>query len=115
MGNEPVWSLLGIVIALTAYIATVRRRVLDKTQEDPAKNDPGKKAELFKYAVNLMWADVPLVVSGILIAVHNILLLAGIHGYQKLFWLGILFFGFALVVLAVFHASEWSKSIKKAP
>jgi len=70
---EQLWSLLGIVIALTAYIATVRRRILDKTKEQEADRD-----KLFKYAACLMWADVPLVISGFLITAHNLCLIANL-------------------------------------
>jgi hypothetical protein len=46
--TDPVWPLLGLIIALTAYVATVRRRVLDKTEGD-CPNE--KKEQLISYSM----------------------------------------------------------------
>ncbi|MCC5806994.1 MAG: hypothetical protein JJU00_11765 [Opitutales bacterium] len=74
MPDEPVWNLLGIIIALTAYVATVRRRILDKAADETRAKE---KRSPIKYAALLMFADVPLVFSGVLLAVFNFVHLSG--------------------------------------
>ena len=113
MIKDQLWSLLGIIIALTAYVATVRRRVLDKTKEEPAKSNATIRNRLFNYTAFLMIADVPLVISGALIVTHNLLLLGGKTPWVCLGWGGIGLFCFALCVLAIFHGIEWRKSLLK--
>jgi len=108
--TDPVWPLLGLIIALTAYVATVRRRMLDKTEGSCTRE---KKEQLISYAIKLMFADVPLVISGSLIAIHNVWTSVNQSPHQFFYYGGIGFFLLALVVLVFFHVAEWKISLKK--
>ncbi len=125
------WSILAVIVGLTAYIGSIRRRFLDKENEkDAAKkgiiqelekivfdkkiiqelmNMDAAKRKLIQKVNRLMWADVPLVIAGLCIAAFNLWPLFKSDPSLSLFKLGILMFGFALIILAIFHASEWFK------
>lgn len=109
METQPEWGLLGIVIALAAYIATVRARILDKA----ANAAEAQRPRLYRAARTLMWADVPLVVAGLTLGLHNLLLAGGYAPCALLAPVGLIAAGLALLVLAVLHANEWYKSFAK--
>ncbi len=67
MGNSDLLTLIGIVIALAAYIATVRGRILDKARIETGTD----KQNLKLYARLLMLADVPLIISGVSLSVYT--------------------------------------------
>lgn len=103
------WSILALVVGLTAYIGTIRRRFLDKIKEE--KIDTAKRKKLI-YRLNwLMVPDSLLILAGLCIAAFNLLpLLFKKDLPQAIFDIGISAFGIALIVLAIFHVSEWRNS-----
>jgi hypothetical protein len=98
MQTSDLLAVIAAAIALSAYLSTVRFRLLDK----------GRKG----YAKALMVADVPLVVSGTTLAVC-----VGLKTY--LGWscengidVGLGFFALALIALIGFHIYEWGISLE---
>jgi hypothetical protein len=112
---------LSLIIALSAYLATVRHRYIDSIKEAKrdcslAPRDPDKKARLDRLSGELFSisiADILLVASG--------MLLGGFAGIRKFFgfsfaWLenlGIILFSVSLACLAYFHLRQIHKSWKE--
>ena len=91
-------GLVGATIALSAYLSTVRFRLIDKGRKD--------------YARALLLADVPLVLSGTTLGICT-----GLKYYKG--WdcadgvaVGIGIFGLALLALVVLHVYEWWVTLK---
>lgn len=107
LGNSDLLTIIGVIIALAAYIASVRGRILDKAV---AASIEIKKTELKNYAKRLMFADVPLIISGLMLIIYTALKTFANTEIGILLNLGMSLFAIALAVLAIFHALEWYKS-----
>ena len=68
------------------------------------------KAKLKNYAKRLMFADVPLIISGLMLIIYTGLKTFANAEIGILLNLGMSLFAIALAVLAIFHALEWHKS-----
>ena len=107
--RENMLPLLSLVIVLSAYLATVRGRLLDKMSE--ATGD--KRTSLKNYLKLLLWAEVPLVLSGLLLAWCLGCRLCGYVAWPEVENAAFGTFYFAVLALAVFHAWEWVKTWTK--
>lgn len=108
MNMSECLTLLALIMALSAYIGSVRARMLDR-----ARQHPSEKGDYIRAAAALMWVDVPLVASGFLLLSYVMVWqLLGIR-FDGVLSLALLAFSFAAVVMAVFHACEWCKSLSK--
>lgn len=121
MSSGSLLSLLSLIIALSAYLATVRHRYIDSIKEAKrdcslAPHNLDKKARLEKLSGELFSisiADILLVASG--------MLLGGFAGIRKFFgfsfaWLetlGIVLFSISMACLAYFHLRQIHKSWKE--
>jgi len=106
MGNSDLLTLIGIVIALAAYIATVRGRILDKARIATGTD----KQNLKLYARLLMLADVPLIISGVSLSIYTAEKEFLQREWECFLNLGMVSFGFALLALVGFHIYEWYRS-----
>lgn len=106
MDSSELLTVIGIIIALAAYLATVRGRILDKART--ATGDD--KIRLKRYAKMLVLADAPLVLSGALLSVYAGSKMFAHTASECLLLLGMSIFALALVVLMCFHVYEWYKS-----
>ena len=114
MPTADVIAFLALIVALSAYIATIRLRLIDKIRET---TDTDRKSELKLISFWLTFADAPLIISGVLLFFHSfwdltIGLWFATPGAPK--WLlpwSIGFFAFGGAVLVVHHAVAWWKSI----
>lgn len=106
-------TLIGIIIALAAYVAAVRGRILDKIS---AEKEDNRKQFLKRYAQLLMFADVPLVISGASLSIFTASKIFTLSDCECLFTLvfkfGIAMFAVSLFALMCFHAYEWHRSWK---
>ena len=59
-------TLLALIMALSAYIGSVRARMLDRANSA----DPAEKCKQVGAVARLMWIDVPLVLSGLLLLLY---------------------------------------------
>jgi hypothetical protein len=137
LSNGDLLTIIGVIIALSAYIATVRGRILDKisrikfaidandkdiananaiviADDLKAKKEDlqSKKENLQSYVKSLMFADVPLISSGFMLAFYTGLKIFANSEIGILLNWGMSLFAIALAVLAIFHALEWIKSFK---
>ena len=119
MSSGSLLSLLSLIIALSAYLATVRHRYIDSIKE--AKQDltlavdvkEKRLAKLSGELFSISIADILLVASG--------MMLGGFAGFRKFFgfsfsWLetlGIVLFSVSLALLAYFHLRQIHKSWKE--
>ena len=98
-------TLLTLVMGLSAYIGSVRARMLDRAREDPAN-----KADYVRAAARLMWGDAPLVLSGLLLLLYVVAWYFADVRFELLLNLALIAFLAAAGVLAAFHVCEWCKS-----
>lgn len=113
MPTTDVIAFLGLIIALSAYVASVRLWMIDRMTR---QNDGGKKRT--KLILKLLTlADAPLIVSGLLLFTyafwdHTLKLWLGLTGSAPewlLSWsIGV--FTFALISLMGHHIAAWRKS-----
>ncbi len=96
MQMSDLLAVIAVAIALSAYLSTVRFRLLDKSRK--------------RYAKALMLADVPLVASSSTLAVCIGLKCYANKVYPDAIAVGLCFFGLALIVLVCFHIYEWGIS-----
>ncbi|MCP9473425.1 MAG: hypothetical protein NNA30_11885 [Nitrospira sp.] len=109
-----VIALLSLIVALSAYVATIRLRLIDRIKN--AQDEEKKKLKTTSRLLTL--ADAPLVVSGLLLFFYafwnNTLGLwffcAESPNWMLSWSIGLL--TFALVVLVAHHMGAWWKSIQ---
>lgn len=111
MQTSNLLSLLAIIIALSAYLAVVRQRFLDKISHETSRS---RIRDLKKRLLAVALSDALLVSSGFFL---------GLFGAIKVFlgnevcWLrdiSLVLFSIAIILLAVQHSYELIKSIKEA-
>lgn len=108
-------ALLTLIVALSAYVATIRLWLIDRIKK---ARDEEEKKKLKTTSRLLTLADAPLVVSGVLLFFHgfwnNTLGLwfscAEPPNWMLSWSIGLL--TFALVVLVVHHIGAWWKSVR---
>ncbi len=91
--NAELLRVLSIAIALAAYTAAVKRQLISK----------GK----YTYAKCLTLADVPLIVSSVLLSISLYVKVFLSQEIKSLISWGMGILGLALVILAGFHIYEW--------
>lgn len=101
-------TLLALIMALSAYIGSVRARMLDR-----AKQYPAEKSDYIRAAAGLMLIDVPLVLSGLLLLLHVLMWQLVDFRADGVLIAALSVFALSAVVMAVFHACEWCKSLSK--
>lgn len=104
--NIDTIAFLSLIIALSAYVATIRLRLIDKMS-----SDTGNKSKYICMARVLTLSDAPLVISGIFLF---------IYGFWSFFscssppeWVknwSVYLFTFALFTLSLHHAWAWKRS-----
>ena len=103
-----ILSLIAIVIALSAYLSSVRQRMYDLKRKE---TDPDRKASIGKAISAILIADVPLIITG------GILMLAFAFRYfgakiEIIESVGLLVMGVALCGLIYLHMCEWGKKVE---
>lgn len=102
-------TLLALIMALSAYIGSVRARMLDRANSA----DPAEKCKQVGAVARLMWIDVPLVLSGLLLLLYLMIWQLIDFRADGVLSAALLVFAFAAVVMAVFHACEWCRSVSE--
>ena len=105
-------GFLALIVALSAYLASVRIAVIARLGSTPQPDHPER---LKWFLVSLIPADLPLVVAGIFLA--GDLFSKDLLGVDPAGWLypgAKLLFVIAVVVLAVHHVVGWCISGYKA-
>ena len=104
-------TLLALIMALSAYIGSVRARLLDRAKEH--SDDKKEKCDYIRDVARLMWIDVPLVISGLLLLLF--VMRWQLFGFRDEVVLvaALIVFAASAVVMAVFHACQWCKSLAK--
>lgn len=106
MNMSECLTLLALIMALSAYVSSVRARRLDRAKECSAE-----KCEHILAVAQLIWIDAPLVLAGLLLLSYVMVWqLLGIR-FDGVLDLALLVFAFAAIAGAVFHACEWCKSM----
>ena len=98
-------TLLGFLVALSAYLATIR--LFLQQEADKKKADP----DHLKHTVMLSFitiADLPMVLAALLLGLHIFIFLAA--GW---FRVSLVLFIFAGMVMVLLHSREWAKSWRK--
>jgi hypothetical protein len=67
MPPTDVIAFLSLIVALSAYLATIRLRLIDRIK----KADENQKKRLKLISFWLTFADAPLIVSGVLLFLHG--------------------------------------------
>ena len=101
-------TLLALIMALSAYIGSVRARMLDR-----AKESTNEKCDYIRDVAWLMLIDVPLVVSGLLLLLFVMMWQLGDFRADVVLAAALIVFAASAVVMAVFHACQWCKSLAK--
>lgn len=118
-------SLLGIAIALSAYLSAIRAVAIQKIHEIP-EDHATPKSEKWRLTKKLFWltlADIPMVFSAFLLGLSllwNVLRLGQIceadfwkKGEYSLVSFGLWFFLIAGTVMLLMHMFAWGKSFKE--
>jgi hypothetical protein len=113
MGWGDLLTLFTIIIALSAYLATIRLARIERAKTPIGDSVDAKK----KYKVSMEWGilfitipDILLVVSAILLAIYmfgSVFYLPRSHG--QLSW-SVRLFCAAIVILAVYHMRSWLRT-----
>jgi hypothetical protein len=106
MNMSECLTLLALIMALSAYIGSVRARMLDR-----AKKYPDEKCKQIRAVARLMWIDVPLVLSGLLLLLYVMMWQLVDFRADGVLAVALSVFAFAAIVMALFHACEWCKSL----
>ena len=106
MNMSECLTLLALIMALSAYISSVRARMLDRAKEYPAE-----KCKHILAVAQLIWIDVPLVLAGLLLLSYVMMWQLGDIRFDGVLSAALLVFAFAAIAGAVFHACEWCKSM----
>jgi hypothetical protein len=113
--NVDVIAFLSLIVALSAYVATIRLRIIDKKS---LTNDPRTKKSLSRYACWLILADAALIAAGVMVFFHGfwqLTLEPCFPGQKAPEWLiiwSVRCFAFACLILIIMHISTWRRSIK---
>lgn len=117
--RENLLPLLSLIIALSAYLATGRSRLLDrlrdlsKDRKEGGGQPNGSRGELKSHLMRLLWAEVPLVLSGLWLLGCWLWTALSIWERWPVFEnIGFGTFAFAAVALALFHVGEWKKTLR---
>lgn len=110
-------DLLALIIALSAYLATIRLIAIDK-MSPPRENEPPLSADRKKkIKQSLFWltlADAPLVIAGLLLGLH--LFFPNLFNRSAPDWMltaAIWLFTVAGVLLVIYHFGAWYRSVKE--
>ena len=114
MPTADVIAFLSLIVALSAYIATIRLRLIDRIKET---TDTTKKNNLKLISFWLTLADAPLIVSGVLLFLHAFwdetlglwFTSPGAPAWLLAWSVG--FFTFGGLALVAHHIAAWWKSI----
>lgn len=102
MATSDLLALLAIVIALSAYLATIRLFAIETIREKDAEGRRRIHRDLRK----LLLADIPMTMSAISLGIHALFWVS-----DWFLWAGVLLFVLAGSVLFVFHMIAWKKSL----
>jgi O-antigen/teichoic acid export membrane protein len=113
MGRSPLLALLAIIIALSAYLATIRLAGIQLAKAPTGKDDSEKEANKKSIEWKLVFIALPdifLVASGLFLAIY---LFGGVFDWMRadgqLTW-GVRLFCVAIVILAFYHLVSWFRS-----
>src|ERR1700733_16156237 len=98
MATSDLLALLAIVIALSAYLATIRLFAIETIREKDAEGRRRIHRDLRK----LLLADIPMTMSAISLGIHALFWVS-----DWFLWAGVLLFVLAGSVLFVFHMIAW--------
>ena len=110
-------SLLTLIVALSAYLATIRLAAITLLMTlGPEK--ASRKKNIKSLLLGIMIADAPLVIAGLLLGLElcwNVIVFGAPPDPPGcLYRAAVFFFLFALFTLAAQHAVAWVKTIQKA-
>jgi len=104
-----LWGLVTIMVAMIAFTATVRHRILDVIKAGGSRANPWHR-------MYLLWLSVTeafLALAVLLITMHELThLLFGIPGSRTLRDAGLILFSSALLVLFALLVVEWTRSLR---
>ena len=110
MGPGEKIMLLTLVVALSAYIATIRFAIIGRL----GSFDNEKKRTWRKVLAGLIPADSPLVIAGIFLTIDLFLKDMINVDPPSFFYLGSLWLFFiAVIVLAIHHVLSWKYTLEK--
>jgi len=101
-------TFFAIMIALSAYVATLRWIIITRIRKSGKKVE---KEKLKKSLRPIAYADIPLVISALLLFVHIFLInLIGITAPDFVFTWSVWLFTISFLALIVSHIKEWRKT-----
>jgi hypothetical protein len=106
MNMSECLTLLALIMALSAYVSSVRARMLDH-----ARKYPDEKCKHIRAVARLIWIDAPLVVSGLLLLSYVMIWQLGDVRFDGVLTAALTVFALAAIAGAVSHACEWCKSM----
>jgi hypothetical protein len=118
MGVSDLLTLLTIIIALSAYLATIRLLVISRLSQasepiqSPPESTPELRNKLKRFLLLLALADAPLVTSGLLLGLH--IFWQDLTRADTPPWFlptAIVLFGIAGLILYIYHLIEWVRSL----
>ncbi len=114
--NVDVIAFLSLIVALSAYVSTIRLRIIDKKTET---QDKAVKKSLSKYAFWLIPADLALLASGIMVFFHGFWAFTiepfspGTPAPEWLLHWSVRCFAAGCLILILLHISTWKRSVKE--
>lgn len=116
MPNVNVIAYLSLIVAMSAYISSIRLRIIDKKKESTSS---GEKKSLSRYAACLIRPDLALILSGYLVFLHGFWHLAidpwwpGSTAPDEFLQWSVWLFAFAGICLTILHVSTWRRSFNQ--
>jgi hypothetical protein len=102
MATSDLLALLAIVIALSAYLATIRLFAIETIR----KKDADGRRRIHRDLRKLLLADIPMTMSAVFLGVHALFWVP-----DWVLWVGLSLFVVAGSVLFVFHIFAWIRSL----
>jgi len=107
LGSTDLLGLLAIVIALSAYLATIRQYFIETS-----RNKKGEDLARTRTALHLLfWADMPMTVSAVLIGLYA--LFNWPSSWVWVLWCGEIIFVLAGLLLFGYHGYGWCLTWKR--
>ena len=107
MASSDLLTIIGIIIALAAYISVVRHRIYDKISQI---DQLGDRQPLILYARLLILPDFTLLLSGLIVFAYICGKVYANASWERLLSAGIGLFIAALIILSLFHVFEWRRA-----
>ncbi|WP_417388615.1 hypothetical protein [Gimesia sp.] len=114
LSSDQLLAILGIAIALSAYLSGTRLYLIQKIREIP-RDDPEKEQKKYEIQKQLAWltlADAPIVTSAFLLGLNLLWYpLTRLRTPEWMLSLGLWLFLFAGIMMVLQHFLAWHKTL----